>query len=547
MKLLRLFNTIRFLKFEQIFFQIYYILKKKKFRKKTSRPSFTINAKKSDFLNIAKNNSCILQEGIFNFLNQEHSFKDIGWDSHRLDLLWNYNLHYFDYLHTSSVEDESSFQLKFVNDWIESGPKKTSIGWDSYPLSLRLVNWIKWSMKNNYTEKTFIDSIFDQTSFLEFRLERHILGNHLFANCKALIFSGIFLNGPDPERWLKKGLKLFERELNEQVLEDGGNFELSPMYHLVFLEDLLDIANILRAYEMNVSSSLQSLINKSIYKMINWINFLKHPDNSLVLFNDCAENIALSIEDIHTYALKLGFEANVDENNNLTYLEASGYIRYKNKDLVAFIDVAKIGPNYIPGHGHADLFSFEASFFGQRVFVNSGTSCYGISKRRIYERSTIAHNTLEIDNRSSSDVWSGFRVANRAYPRKPSIKYNNESQEAAISCSHNGYSKIFKKVIHNREWIFNKNSMEVIDYINGSFDTAISRLHIHPLISVQEYSKESISLKLNNGNLIYLMVENGSFFITNTKFSLGFGLLEANMCINIKIVDNSKCRLIINY
>ena len=127
-------------------------------------------------------------------------------------------------------------------------------------------------MKNNYTEKTFIDSIFDQTSFLEFRLERHILGNHLFANCKALIFSGIFLNGPDPERWLKKGLKLFERELNEQVLEDGGNFELSPMYHLVFLEDLLDIANILRAYEMNVSSSLQSLINKSIYLKKLFIN-----------------------------------------------------------------------------------------------------------------------------------------------------------------------------------------------------------------------------------------------------------------------------------
>ena len=89
--------------------------------------------------------------------------------------------------------------------------------------------------------------------------------------------------------------------------------------------------------------------------------------------------------------------------------------------------------------------------------------------------------------------------------------------------------------------------MEVIDSINGSFDVAISRLHLHPLISILEDSKESISLKLNNGNFIYLKVENGSFFIKNTKCSSHFGILEDNKCINIKMHDNNKCRLIINY
>jgi uncharacterized heparinase superfamily protein len=44
--------------------------------------------------------------------------------------------------------------------------------------------------------------------------------------------------------WLKKGLKIINDELNEQVLNDGGNFERSPMYHSIFLEDLLDLINI---------------------------------------------------------------------------------------------------------------------------------------------------------------------------------------------------------------------------------------------------------------------------------------------------------------
>ena len=80
------------------------------------------------------------------------------------------------------------------------------------------------------------------------------------------------------------------------------------------------------------------------------------------------------------------------------------------------IDVAKIGPDYLPGHAHADTLSFELSLYGKRLLVNSGISRYGTSLIRQFERSTEAHNTVAIDNKNSSEVWSGFRVARRAYP-----------------------------------------------------------------------------------------------------------------------------------
>ena len=82
--------------------------------------------------------------------------------------------------------------------------------------------------------------------------------------------------------------------------------------------------------------------------------------------------------------------------------------------MVIIADVADIGPDYIPGHGHADVLSFELSLFGKRVIVNSGISTYELSEDRYKQRSTELHSTITIDNKNSSEVWGGFRVANRA-------------------------------------------------------------------------------------------------------------------------------------
>ena len=76
------------------------------------------------------------------------------------------------------------------------------------------------------------------------RLEVHLLGNHLFSNAKALVFAGIFFEGGEAGQWLEKGLSILAKQIPEQILSDGGQFELSPMYHALALEDMLDLCNI---------------------------------------------------------------------------------------------------------------------------------------------------------------------------------------------------------------------------------------------------------------------------------------------------------------
>ena len=75
----------------------------------------------------------------------------------------------------------------------------------------------------------------------------------------------------------------------------------------------------------------------------------------------------------------------------------SGYIRAQLGKVVAHLDVGRIGPEYLMGHAHADTLTFELSHNKQRLIVNTGTSCYGLSKQRLKQRGTAAHNTAIIE------------------------------------------------------------------------------------------------------------------------------------------------------
>jgi len=112
-----------------------------------------------------------------------------------------------------------------------------------------------------------VRSLLLQASWLYRRIEFHIQGNHLIANAKALIFSGIFFEGEQSNLWLKKGISIIEKEMTKQVMKDGAHFELTPMYHSIVLEDLLDIKNIASTLDIKIQS-----IDNLLTKMLHWLN-----------------------------------------------------------------------------------------------------------------------------------------------------------------------------------------------------------------------------------------------------------------------------------
>ena len=523
------FHTVRYLKFSQIFNRL-----KRQYANQTINispaPSVSLIPRKPH--SFVMSPIRMLAENRFEFLNVTKDIIEVeDWNQPIQDKLWLYNLHYFDDLNSINANQRTNWHNSLIERWVNDNPIGYGNGWEPYPSSLRIINWIKWIVIGNSFEQKWLDSLAIQVRYLSHNLETHLLGNHLFANAKALVFAGLFFNGKESDRWYQIGLNIIEKELLEQVLDDGGNFELSPMYHSIFLEDLLDLVNIHYIYDTRLISGVEG----KIPSMLSWLKSMCHPDSGFSFFNDTAFGIAPSLKDLIDYSVRLNIKKISKKFKPLEHLKDSGYIRIEKENLVAILDVANIGPNYIPGHGPADVLSFEMSIFGSRVIVNSGTSIYGESSERHKQRSTAAHSTVVVDGQNSSEVWSSFRVARRAKVIYIKTKENKNNTE--VSASHDGYKRLKGKPIHKRDWVFFDDKVIIKDSITGDgVHKVMSILPLHPDVSVIDFHENSIRLSVNGKSVKVVFEGSGELEIIASKYFPEFGLSIDNKMLTFNFV-----------
>jgi uncharacterized heparinase superfamily protein len=477
----------------------------------------------------------------FSFLgvSRECRFPD-DWNDPAIEKLWLYNLHYFDDLQSNHSEQQEHWLYRLLELWVADNPPVEGTGWEPYPSSLRMVNWIKWILTGHAVPKEAIQSLAVQSRVLEKRLEYHLLGNHLLANAKALVFSGLFFSGPEADNWLRKGMRMLEAQLDEQILADGGHFERSPMYHAIIFEDVLDCINLLGSYGVVVPRFLYG----KVQPMALWLRGMSHPDGRVALVNDTAWGIAADPEELLDYAGRLGIEMGSPTLSALVHLRESGYLRWQSKDLCAFFDVGDIGPDYLPGHAHADTLSFELSLFGYRFVVDSGVSCYGESEERLRQRRTAAHNTVVVDGHDSSEVWAGFRVARRARP--VGLRIAEEFDKLSVSCGHNGFRRLPGNVMHTREWEMSPHRMVIIDYLTGDFSEAFSRLHFHPDVRIDPAGEFAFCALTADGKSVFVEVEGGVAHLIDTTYHPRFGSTLSNRCLHV-VFSQDRCRVTLNW
>ncbi|EDM69070.1 hypothetical protein PE36_06277 [Moritella sp. PE36] len=537
MKIAIYFHTVKHLKTTQIINRILKKILHPKFNAITS----SLTEISGQWITYGLYNRKIFDYDQVIFLNHRADIKDkASWNNDNEAKLWLYNLHYFDDLCALDSNKRTASQLKFIQRWIDENPPAVGNGWEPYPTSLRIVNWIKSFLGHISPEQHILDSLAQQADFLSQDLETHILGNHLFVNAKALIFSGLYFDCGNAKSWLNTGLAIYNRELKEQVLNDGGNFELTPMYHAIMLVDLLDLINIFKTYPNKVSQQVIKNTHSAILKMLQWLKVMSHNDGEISFFNDSVFGIAPSNNTIYGYASVLGFKTLTQkyEVNNIKLIDLtdSGYVIVKSKDMSLIADLAAIGPDYIPGHAHADTLSFELSLGTQRIFVNSGISGYGLSEERLRQRQTKAHNTVSVDDLNSSQVWSGFRVAKRATLRNRVVGEVNRNA-VSFSAEHDGFKKQGVNCIHNRKWTVTYNSLDIIDHLEGTFEQAESYLHLHPDVTVLNITNSTIYLVTNN-YIINITVEKAQVSIVDTTWHPEFGISIPSKKLCFKFTDN---------
>jgi len=478
---------------------------------------------------LCNNTSKEIVAGELCFLNNKQK---VGWppdwSCNNLPKLWLYNLHYFEYLWCLDYAECKTLVL----DWIKTHPPgPNQVGWEPYPVSLRLINLcgVFFDKYQNEIERDELfrnelwKSIYLQAQWLTKHLETHLLGNHLLENAAALILVGSCFGGNDANNWLMIGKGILEKEIPEQILDDGMHFELSPMYHCRIIYLFAIIFN-------TGNQELADLVKKPLGNMVVALRHLTHPDGQIALLNDSAFGIYNSPSQLISY-INAFFEIKSSDFGNFS-LPHAGYYGFRNdKGTYIVCDIGQIGPDYIPGHAHADIFSFELSLKGHRVIVDSGVHDYEISQMREYTRSTKAHNTLTVNGQDQCEMWAAFRVARRGRPYD--TKWVPIEKGFRLSGWHDGYKRLKGKPVHFREFNWNKSArLTIKDIITASkTENVVSRLHLHPDCKINRLKDNKAWINYPKGEFRVEFFGNGKLSLEDSYYCSEFGIKTANKAL----------------
>ena len=493
-KVMLYFNTIKYMKPSQVFYR----LKKKLGMECTIGCLPQLEYDKPHIIKtpLDLDMDCIFLErynpneilmDIVTFLNSSRKFVwNKKWKIEEESDLWNFNLHYFDYLFSmldlffkSSNKEYLNKTIYCIENWIEYNPVGNGFGWSPYTIDIRLTNWISYYCMihqelSERFKKKMIKSMHEQYLYLSKHIEKDILGNHYFEDLKTLVLCSIFF---DDKPMLEKSLILFKLECREEILKDGMHYELSFMYHKIVLEGLLRVVIALKGI-----GRIDEELKKIVQSMLDVAWSFEEGLERIPLFNDSGDNVGKSLKSI---VMTCKNELNIEPLYKDKLL-TSGFYIFKWDDYKLIVDAGQIGPKYIPGHAHCDALSFELYKNGRPLITNCGTYGYQCLERQFY-RGTSAHNTVMINGMEQSQCWGAFRVAKRC---KVNLLEINDSMIKIKLVDQNG--KILIRTIN----IFEHN-IKISDYSKGNYLTSY-------------YHLLSKNIKLISDNDMYHEIQNYS-------------------------------------
>jgi hypothetical protein len=140
----------------------------------------------------------------------------------------------------------------------------------------------------------------------------------------------------------------------------------------------------------------------------------------------------------------------------------------------------------IAAHAHADALSVEVRYGGIDILADPGTYCYhGQPAWRSYFRSTIAHNTVEVQGRSQSSEGGPFLWLRHANARVIGVEDIGDAVE--WSAEHDGYLVLHPPAWHRRCVRLDRasRSLDIADEISGGSHAVRMAYHLGPDVSAE--------------------------------------------------------------
>lgn len=526
-----------------------------------------------------------------------------------VDYIWRINrCQHLTWQARSGFLNDNSILIKLVLSeielWIRSNPYRKGVNWtSSMEIAIRCISWIiaiaflaqKENLPQNVLWK-IISSIKVQVDYINKHLSRFSsANNHLIVELTGLITFGlIFRDESKGKKWLRRGLRELQQELEKQTYLDGVNKEQSTHYHSMVLDCLLWVIVLCRRNQIDVPEAILNYAEKmcefiaaimdsnghipsigdSDDGCLFWLadmkklnNFQSQMATGAVLFNRSDFKSMTENFDEKSFWL-LGrygyrkFQALINSEKvteSKAFLDA-GYFVFKSgqkeSELLLMFDCGSLGYPSTAAHGHADALSIWLSIGGSPVLVDSGTYSYlSHPTWREYFRGTSAHNTVVINDSNQSEIGGPYIWNNKA--NSYCEKWFQSSIYDYVAGSHNGYLK-HHQAMHCRRILFLKPSYWLIEdcfvtqkdfeaEVFFHFSQGKSSLNTtettHSIDFTEKAGKSGLIITLPNYKLAETGILHGEESMMQGWISTKYGLKMKSSVLSIKLKSTGFDRL----
>lgn len=493
----------------------------------------------------------------------EHIDWDMPTSSYRLAC---FNLNSFSWLELLSdayaqTKDRAYLEKGFrlIRQWQQQcGRQVRGDKWDAYVLSKRIVYQIGFiSQYAGQQLGRYVPFLAAQAKILSKRIEHHLGANHVLREAAALMYCGAFLKD---EKLYRRSKKLLLAQIKEQFLPDGGHYERSVSYHVEALQQCFEALWLMYRW----GDPEAGVLRQQLEKPYIYLNAMLRCDGTIPLVNDAAADYPFDAADFLYTAAYLYHEAPprgvpgpysrrwaLDTAKAPISWEASalfadtGFLAHhfelEGVSHSLFLDAGNNGPDYNLGHTHADSLSILWTCTDGEIFADSGVYTYYPGAHRNACRATAAHNTVEVDGISSSQVWGAFRTAKRAYTKVESFSLQNG--QVSLVASHDGYCKVLSDpVAHRRRLSLDLKAglLTVTDILfpGKEAHAGVLRFHLAPGCTAATVSSHSVLLRGK-----FLLSCSEEITLEPCFIAKDFGMQEESLCITAKFPIRGKTKV----
>ncbi|HEY1506114.1 MAG TPA: heparinase II/III family protein [Stellaceae bacterium] len=384
---------------------------------------------------------------------------------------WRADLQRFQWLgDLAAIGSEAAWEAarRWTAEWLQQFDIYDRVAWRADVIGDRLFAWLEYFDRLAVDESlraAMLKSLARQSRHLARVAHRESPGLPRLAALRGLVAA---LGAQVLDRALARALAHFAREIEAQILADGGHVARNPEAQLASLRYLVDARAALAASHNEIHGAIQQAIDRAA----PMLRFFRHGDGRFALFNGANEGDGAIIDRVLNRADAKGRAPATAPH--------CGYERLRAGHSLVLFDCGKPPPAGLDLDYHAGALAFELSYGRERLIVNCGAYHGPSAEWRGAMRATAAHSTLIAADTSSAEFRADGSVA--IGPQEVTAMRAEDAGAQWVAASHDGFKKTLG-LTHARQLFLAADGEDLRgeDRLTGRAGQGFAiRFHLHP-------------------------------------------------------------------